>query len=102
MIRRCSIDRATPRSRWTCSTTTAPTCRSIRPCRPIFGTPAADADRLGEERQDFPGRWRVPIQARSPELEFHLLDTGHFALEDKADEMVPLIRDFLASSVAPG
>ena len=25
----------------------------------------------------------------------HLLDTGHFALEDKADLMVPLIRDFL-------
>jgi hypothetical protein len=24
-----------------------------------------------------------------PDVEFHLLDTGHFALEDKADEMVP-------------
>jgi len=30
-----------------------------------------------------------------PHAELHLLDTGHFALEDKADEMVPLIRDFL-------
>ncbi len=32
-------------------------------------------------------------------VEFHLIDTGHFALEDKADEMVPLIRDFLARKV---
>jgi pimeloyl-ACP methyl ester carboxylesterase len=31
-----------------------------------------------------------------PEAELHLLDTGHFALEDKADQMVPLIRAFLA------
>jgi pimeloyl-ACP methyl ester carboxylesterase len=31
-----------------------------------------------------------------PDVEFHLIDTGHFALEDKADEMVPLIRDFLS------
>jgi pimeloyl-ACP methyl ester carboxylesterase len=31
-----------------------------------------------------------------PQAELHRLDTGHFALEDKADEMVPLIRQFLA------
>jgi len=30
-----------------------------------------------------------------PNAELHLLDTGHFALEDKLDEMVPLMRDFL-------
>ena len=30
-----------------------------------------------------------------PDAELHLIDTGHFALEDKADEMVPLIRSFL-------
>lgn len=30
-----------------------------------------------------------------PEAELHFLDTGHFALEDKAGEMIPLIRDFL-------
>ena len=29
------------------------------------------------------------------DVEFHLIDTGHFALEDKAGEMVPLIRNFL-------
>jgi pimeloyl-ACP methyl ester carboxylesterase len=30
-----------------------------------------------------------------PHAEMHLLDTGHFALEDKLDEMAPLIRNFL-------
>jgi pimeloyl-ACP methyl ester carboxylesterase len=30
-----------------------------------------------------------------PHAELHLLDTGHFALEDKLDEMEPLIRGFL-------
>jgi hypothetical protein len=28
-------------------------------------------------------------------MQLHLLDTGHFALEDKLDEMEPLIREFL-------
>lgn len=30
-----------------------------------------------------------------PHAELHRLDTGHFALEDKADEMIPLMRRFL-------
>jgi hypothetical protein len=30
----------------------------------------------------------------------HLLDTGHFALEDKLDEMAPLIRSFLDRNAA--
>ena len=30
-----------------------------------------------------------------PEAELHLLDSGHFALEDKGDEIVALMRDFL-------
>ena len=34
-----------------------------------------------------------------PHTELHLLDTGHFALEDKADEMVPLILDFLGRTI---
>ena len=29
------------------------------------------------------------------EAEFHALDTGHFALEDKGDEIAGLMRDFL-------
>ena len=34
-----------------------------------------------------------------PKAELHLLDTGHFALEDRLDEMVPLMRCFLAERV---
>lgn len=30
-----------------------------------------------------------------PDAELHLLDTGHFALEDKLDVMAPVINDFL-------
>ena len=30
-----------------------------------------------------------------PDAEFHALDTGHFALEDKSDEIAGLMRDFL-------
>ncbi len=30
-----------------------------------------------------------------PHAEIHMIDSGHFALEDKLDEMAPLIRDFL-------
>jgi hypothetical protein len=40
------------------------------------------------------------IVMSSKSVKFHLIDTGHFALEDKADEMVPLIRDFLGRKVA--
>jgi hypothetical protein len=40
------------------------------------------------------------IVMSSKSVEFHLIDSGHFALEDKADEIVPLIRDFLGRKVA--
>ena len=43
----------------------------------------------------------LSIKRDLPDVEFHLIDTGHFALEDKADEMVPLIRDFLSRKVVP-
>lgn len=35
-----------------------------------------------------------------PQAELHYLDTGHFALEDKADLMVPLIREFLGRTIS--
>ena len=34
-----------------------------------------------------------------PEAELHFFDTGHFALEDRADEMIPVMRDFLARTL---
>jgi pimeloyl-ACP methyl ester carboxylesterase len=47
----------------------------------------------------FPADGAYPYKEDLPDVETHLLDTGHFALEDKADEMVPLIRDFLAQKI---
>jgi pimeloyl-ACP methyl ester carboxylesterase len=40
-----------------------------------------------------------PYKRDLTDLECHMIDTGHFALEDRADEIVPLIRDFLNRKV---
>lgn len=37
-----------------------------------------------------------------PKAELHLLDTGHFALEDKGDEIAVLMRDFLGRTLKTG
>jgi pimeloyl-ACP methyl ester carboxylesterase len=44
----------------------------------------------------FPADGAYPYQRDLPKARLQLLDTGHFALEDKLDEMVPEIRNFLA------
>lgn len=36
-----------------------------------------------------------------PHAELHILDTGHFALEDKGDEIAALMRDFLGRTQSP-
>jgi pimeloyl-ACP methyl ester carboxylesterase len=54
----------------------------------------------GKNDKIFPADGAHPYKRDLPEVEFHLLDTGHFALEDKADEMIPLIRNFLDRKVA--
>jgi pimeloyl-ACP methyl ester carboxylesterase len=54
----------------------------------------------GKNDKIFPADGAYPYKRDLREVEFHLIDTGHFALEDKADEMVPLIRDFFARKVA--
>jgi pimeloyl-ACP methyl ester carboxylesterase len=48
----------------------------------------------------FPAEGAHPYKRDLQDLEFHLLDTGHFVLEDKADEVFPLIRKFLDRKVA--
>jgi len=53
----------------------------------------------GKNDQIFPAVGAHPYKRDLPEVEFHLLDTGHFVLEDKADEAVPLIRDFLDRTI---
>jgi pimeloyl-ACP methyl ester carboxylesterase len=53
----------------------------------------------GKNDKIFPADGAHPYKHDLPKVEFHLIDTGHFVLEDKADEVVPLIRDFLGRTV---
>lgn len=50
----------------------------------------------GKNDKIFPAAGARPYLRDLPEAELHLLDTGHFALEDKGDEIAALMRDFLA------
>ncbi|QDL94353.1 alpha/beta hydrolase (plasmid) [Paroceanicella profunda] len=43
----------------------------------------------------FPEPGAHPYLRDLPKAELHLIDSGHFALEDRLAEMAPLIRDFL-------
>lgn len=54
----------------------------------------------GKNDKIFPEEGAHPYLRDLPEAEFHLIDTGHFALEDKLDEMAPLIRSFLDRNIA--
>lgn len=54
----------------------------------------------GENDKIFPAEGAQPYLRDIPDAELHLLDTGHFALEDKLDEIAPLIQDFLDRQVA--
>jgi pimeloyl-ACP methyl ester carboxylesterase len=48
----------------------------------------------------FPADGAHPYKRDLKDLEFHLIDSGHFLLEDKPDEVFPLIRDFLDRKVS--
>ena len=54
----------------------------------------------GKNDTIFPADGASPYLRDLPDAELHLLDTGHFALEDKLDEMAPLIRRFLDRHLA--
>ncbi len=49
----------------------------------------------GKNDQIFPAAGARPYLRDLPDAELHLLDTGHFALEDKGDEIAQLMRNFL-------
>lgn len=53
----------------------------------------------GQNDKIFPADGAPPYLRDLPKAELHLLDTGHFALEDKLDVMAPMIHDFLDRSV---
>lgn len=47
----------------------------------------------------FPAEGAYPYKRDLTDLQFHLIDSGHFVLEDKADEVVPLIQQFLGAKL---
>jgi pimeloyl-ACP methyl ester carboxylesterase len=49
----------------------------------------------GKNDKIFPADGAKPYLRDLPNAELHLIDTGHFALEDKLDVMAPLIHNFL-------
>jgi pimeloyl-ACP methyl ester carboxylesterase len=55
----------------------------------------------GANDEIFPEEVVRQVLGDHPDAEYHALDTGHFALEDKADEIAALIRDFLARALEP-
>ncbi len=54
----------------------------------------------GANDKIFPAEGAYPFKRDLPDAELHLLDTGHFALEDKLDVMAPLIHEFLDRKLA--
>ena len=49
----------------------------------------------GKNDKIFPAEGAHPYLRDLPDAELHLLDSGHFALEDKGDEIAARMRDFL-------
>lgn len=53
----------------------------------------------GKNDKIFPAEGAEPYKRDLKNLEFHLLDAGHFALESNGDEIAKLMREFLARNV---
>ncbi len=53
----------------------------------------------GKNDQIFPAAGAEPYKRDLKNIEFHLLDAGHFALETRGPEIAHLMRDFLAAHV---
>jgi pimeloyl-ACP methyl ester carboxylesterase len=53
----------------------------------------------GKNDQIFPPAGAEPYKRDLKKLEFHLLDTGHFALEEDGDKIAALMRNFLRRNV---
>ena len=50
----------------------------------------------GKNDAIFPAPGALAYQKDLPDAELHLIDSGHFALEDQGEEIAALIRSFLA------
>ena len=56
----------------------------------------------GKNDYIFPAEGAYPYKRDLNNVEFHLLDTGHFALEEDGDLIAGHIRSFLAKHVGDG
>jgi pimeloyl-ACP methyl ester carboxylesterase len=87
-------DRARPISSQTCSATSATISPPSRRGRPA-STPAAHFDRLGRNDPVFDIAEVAALKRDLPKADVHVLDAGHFALDESAGEIAGLMRDFL-------
>ena len=55
----------------------------------------------GKNDYIFPAEGAYPYQRDLKDVEFHLLDTGHFALEEEGEAIANYIRQFLTSRLQP-
>ena len=53
----------------------------------------------GKNDKIFPAEGAGPYKRDLPKAEVHMLDTGHFALEEEGDRIARLMRDFLGRTV---
>ncbi len=53
----------------------------------------------GKNDYIFPADGAYPYKRDLKNIEFHLLDTGHFALEEEGEVMAELIREFLSNQI---
>ena len=53
---------------------------------------------MGQERLHIPEEGAHPYRRDLKNIEFHLLDTGHFALEEDEDKIADLITCFMAKN----
>ena len=56
----------------------------------------------GENDPIFPAEGAHPYLRDLPDAELHLLNTGHFALEEDGLRVVGLIREFMSAKVGTG
>jgi pimeloyl-ACP methyl ester carboxylesterase len=54
----------------------------------------------GKNDAIFPAEWAHPYRRDLKDVEFHLLDTGHFALEEDGATIAGLIRNFLGKRLS--
>ena len=81
---------------WPCFMTTEQMYRYIQVGRNTSGS-TTTLIVWGKNDYIFPANGAFPYKKDLKNLEFHLLDTGHFALEEDGDEIAEKIRNFLSA-----